>query len=117
MYYNPETKETLDAQSLRNRLNVSFPDGRKQVRNWHFVDQKSMLPKLKKSQIPVRDGIVEKDGTFFQAYRTADVSESRTDAERIALLEAALADLANLVSSIGGSQADARKMNGEPSGE
>ena len=101
MYYNPYTKETLDVQSLRNRINVSFPDGIEKVQDWHHLDQKTMHPAFDKGQIAIKDKIIEKDGRYFQTYAVKDVPVGAAeDQDRIAILEKALMDLAQTVSSI-----------------
>lgn len=106
MYYNPETKEILDSQKLRNLLNVSFPEGIEQVQNWYLIDQNSERPQIGPDQTLIKDQILEIGGRYVQTYTIKTLPSSplpdidSTMEERINFLEDAMADLAQMVSNL-----------------
>ena len=113
MYYNPETKETISKEALQNLLNASFPQGTLLIDGWHLVDEKALYPHLLEGQYAEPTGIIENGGAYARSYAVrrhakpieidAD-SESiiKTQAEKISLLEAAVQDLAQMVSNLEG---------------
>ena len=107
MYYNPETKQILDVQDVRNLLNISFPDGMLDIGDWHFLDEESRRPAREKGKTILKDEIVKEDGKYFQIYKTIDVQEPANDIpvqqnveQKVEFLEKAMLDVAQMVSNL-----------------
>lgn len=104
MYYNPSTKEVLSSQELKNRLNASFPETTEEVQGWFLIDKTSKYPSLEPDQYAVEDSIKKIKGKYVQTYtvntRPSASSLSVNDSNKIALLEKAIEDLAQMVSNL-----------------
>ena len=118
MYYNPETKETISKEALQNLLNASFPEGTILIDGWHLIDEKTLYPHLLEGQYAEHTGIAFEDGKWCRTYavrttaKPVDVPEQameqasesedviQAQAEKIALLEQAVADLGQMVSNL-----------------
>lgn len=114
MYYNPDIKQTLSDQDLKNLLNVSFPEGREQVQEWLLVHDN--VPDPEEGKISVKTGIKMQDGISMQTYIREDVSIdeegfednsseelfSRLEqiTERFAIIDGAIKDLAEMISNL-----------------
>lgn len=104
MYYNPSTKEVLSAQELKTLLNASFPETTEEVQGWFLIDKTSQYPSLEPDQYAIEDSIKKVKGKYVQTYtvnaRPSAPSPSIDDLDKIALLEKAVEDLAQMVSNL-----------------
>lgn len=105
-YYNPETGQAMAKQMLQNYLNASFPEGTPEILGWHLVDEEAKRPSLSEGQKAVKDGIVLENGKYCQTYSVAEneaVSQiqggTAEDGGRLAILERAVAELAQMMSN------------------
>lgn len=100
MYYNPETKQTLDRPALKRLLNASIPMDAEEVGGWRRLHN-GAAPETQYGQSIVPDAIEFVDGRYVQTFKVvgkpavelADESEAR-----IAALEDGLAELAQMIS-------------------
>ena len=105
-YYNPENGQTMGKQMLQNHLNASFPEGTPEILGWHLVNEEAKRPQLENGQKTVKDEIVLENGQYFQTYSIVEneaISQlsggNGEDNGRIAILERAVAELAQMVSN------------------
>ena len=106
MYYNPETRQTMMKQMLQNHINASFPDGTDEILGWHLVDEEAKRPALEEGQKAVKSEIILEDGKYFQTYAVEEneaiqnvQSNAMQDSSRIATLERAVVELAQMMSN------------------
>lgn len=104
MYYNPETKETVELDELRRKLNASIPEGAEEAGGWHLVHS-GEAPTAGENETAVPDEIVEQDGIYVQTYRIVENPEpyvpmhGATLEDRIFAVESGLAEIAQMLAN------------------
>lgn len=101
MYYNQSTMETAVSDEVRRATNCSFAEGTESVGDWLFVHEE--MPAAPEGKMAVPGRIEVRDGKAYRTYEMADAPkapESREDADRMAVLERAVMDLAQMVSNL-----------------
>lgn len=93
-------------QMLQNHINASFPDGTEEILGWHLVDEEAKRPVLGDGQKAVKSEIILEDGKYFQTYAVEEneaiqnvQSNAMQDSSRIAILERAVVELAQMMSN------------------
>lgn len=98
MYYNPETKEKLYRDELKNRLHASFPSDAEEVEGWFFLHN-GIAPATEYGQSVAPGAIELVDGKYVQQYEVVGTPrpEPVSMEDRIQELEDALVELAEII--------------------
>ena len=98
MYYNPNTKEKLYRDELKNLLHASFPVNAEEVQGW-FLLQNGPAPATEYGQSIAPDAIELIDGHYVQTYVVTGtpLTPEPTLEERLDDIEDALIELASIL--------------------
>ena len=106
MYYNPQSKEIMEADELKCFLNASFPENEEVVLDWNLIHDD--FPEISSSQSAIPDKIEEIDGKYFQTYKIVEIGPVHDDSnlqatleERISAIESGIVEIAQILSNGG----------------